>query len=162
MSLNKIIIGFIIILLLFSAVIIFQIKKAPPSTVTINNHTFNVQLATTLAQQEQGLSGIKSLPQNQGMLFIFNKPGSYAFWMKGMKFPLDIIFINNGKIVSITEDAPVFTSANESNPPVYLPSGPANQALEINAGISKENGFKSGDTVDEKLVTPTPTPTPKG
>lgn len=164
MSLNKIIIGFIVILLLFSAVIVLQIKKTPvpPSTVTIDNHTFNVQVQTTLAQQEQGLSGKTSLPQNQGMLFVFKTADRYAFWMKEMKFPLDIIFISNGKIVSISEDTPIPTTANENNLPVYVPPSPVNQVLEINAGISKLNGFHTGDTVDEKLITPTATPTPKG
>lgn len=153
MSLNKIIIGFIIILLLFSAVIVFQIKKTPvpPSTITIDNHTFNVQVQTTLAQQEQGLSGKTSLPQDQGMLFVFKTAQRYAFWMKDMKFPLDIIFINNGKIVSITENAPIPTSSNTNNLKVYLPPSPVNQVLEINAGISRLNGFISSDAVTEKL-----------
>ena len=101
MSLNKIIIGFIVILLVFSGFIVYQVNKnpTPASKVMINNHTFSVEIATTSAQQQQGLSGRNSLPQNQGMLFIFKTAGRYAFWMKGMKFPLDIIFINNNKIV---------------------------------------------------------------
>src|SRR5487761_657283 len=97
MSLNKIIIGFIIILLLFSGYILYQINQTPlpKSKVTIDNHTFMVEVATTSAQQQQGLSGRASLPQNQGMLFIFKTPDRYPFWMKGMKFSLDMIFINN-------------------------------------------------------------------
>jgi uncharacterized membrane protein (UPF0127 family) len=153
MSLNKIIIGFIVILLLFSAVIVLQIKRnpVPPSTITIDSHTFNVAVETTLAQQEQGLSGKASLPKNQGMLFNFTTTNRYAFWMKDMKFPLDIVFINNGKIVSISENVPVPTTSNENTPPVYLPTGPINQALEINAGVSKTDGFKTGDPVTVKL-----------
>jgi uncharacterized membrane protein (UPF0127 family) len=149
MSLNKIIIGFIVILLLFSAFVVLQIDKTPkpPSTITFDNQTYNVELAKTQAQQQQGLSGRNSLPQDQGMLFVFKTPDRYAFWMKGMKFPLDIIFINNNKIVTIYRNVPVPKDPKATNLPVYLPTQPANYALEINAGQALKHNFKNGDTV---------------
>src|SRR5216683_4936930 len=106
MSLNKIIIGFIIILLVFSGFILLQINKTPTpkSKVTIDNRTFSVEVATTSAQQQLGLSGRGGLAQDQGMLFIFKTADRYPFWMKDMKFPLDIIFINNNKIVQIFQN----------------------------------------------------------
>ncbi len=148
MSLNKIIIGFIIILLIFSGIIVFQINKnpAPKSKVTIDKHDFSVELETTSAQQQQGLSGRASLPKNQGMLFIFQTANRYPFWMKDMKFNLDIIFINNNKIVSIFQNVPAPKNAN-SKLPTYTPSSQANQVLELNAGTAKADGFKNGDTV---------------
>src|SRR6266550_6083274 len=121
MSLNKIIIGFIVILLLFSAFIVFQIDRSPtpPSKVTIDKHTFSVEIANTTVEQQQGLSGRNSLPQDQGMLFVFKKADLYAFWMKGMKFPLDMIFIKDNKIVSISQNVPVPSNPNDANLPVY-------------------------------------------
>ena len=153
MSLNKIIIGFIVILLLFSAFIVLQINKTPTpaAKVTIDNQTFSVEIATTSAEQQQGLSGRNSLPQDQGMLFIFKTPDRYAFWMKGMKFPLDIVFINKNKIVSISHDVPAPKDTNEANLPVYTPDSPADQALEINAGLAKKFDFQKGDDVGVKL-----------
>jgi uncharacterized membrane protein (UPF0127 family) len=154
MSLNKIIIGFIIILILFSAYILFVFNKsaaAPKSKVTIDSHTYSVELATTPAQQQQGLSGRASLQQNQGMLFIFPSANRYPFWMKDMKFPLDMIFINNDKIVAIFNNVPVPKGTNP-NLPTYTPSVPANQILEINAGQAKKYGFKDGDIVKETIV----------
>ncbi len=152
MSLNKIIIGFIVILLLFSGYIVFQINKTPipKSKVTIDNHTFLVETATTSAQQQQGLSGRLSLPQNQGMLFIFKTPDRYAFWMKNMQFPLDMIFINNNKIVTILQNIPKPTNS-KTTLPIYTPNSSANQVLEINAGLSKQYHFKNGDTVKVNL-----------
>ena len=93
MSLNKIIIGFIIILLIFSGIIVFQINKnpAPKSKVTIDKHDFAVELATNSAQQQLGLSGRANMPNNQGMLFIFQTANRYPFWMKDMKFNLDML-----------------------------------------------------------------------
>ena|SRR5258708_2106474 len=152
MSLNKIIIGFIVILLLFSAFIVLQIDKNPPQgKVTIDNQTFSIEVATTSAEQQKGLSGRNSLPQNQGMLFIFNTPDRYAFWMKGMKFPLDIIFIKDNKIVSISHNVPAPKDANESNLPIFTPASPANRALEINAGLASKYDFQKGDAVIIKL-----------
>ena len=151
MSLNKIIIGFIIILLIFSGFIVFQINKAQPkSKITIDNHDFAVELATTPAQQQQGLSSRASLPKNQGMLFIFQTANRYPFWMKDMKFNLDMIFINNNKIVAIFQNVPTPKNANATLP-TYAPSSPANEVLEVTAGTAKVDGFKAGDTVKATL-----------
>jgi uncharacterized membrane protein (UPF0127 family) len=152
MSLNKIIIGFIIILLIFSGIIVFELNHAsmPKSKVIIDKHTFSVETATTSAQQQQGLSGRASMPQNQGMLFIFTRAEPYPFWMKDMNFPLDMIFINNNKIVDIFQNVPQPKNSN-AKLPIYTPSASANQVLEINAGLSKADGFKKGDTVSVSL-----------
>lgn len=152
MSLNKIIIGFIAILLIFSGIIVLQLNNfsLPKSKITIDKHTFSVEVATTSAQQQQGLSGRASLPQNQGMLFVFAAPAPYPFWMKDMKFPLDMIFINNDKIVDIFQNVPQPKNSS-AKLPIYTPSAPANQVLEINAGLSKADGFKKGDTVSVSL-----------
>src|SRR6266567_4005667 len=120
MSLNKIIIGFIIILLLFSGYVLYQSNKTPlPKTkITVDNHVFSVEVATTSAQQQQGLSGRVSLPQNQGMLFIFTTAQRYPFWMKDMKFPLDMLFIHKNKLVTIFQNIPIPKTGN-TNLPVY-------------------------------------------
>src|SRR4026208_1251957 len=73
------------------------------STVTINGHTLNIEIAQTQIEREKGLSGRDTLPENSGMLFVFDKPDYYAFWMKDMKFPLDFIWIRDQKVVQITE-----------------------------------------------------------
>jgi len=153
MSLNKIIIGFIIILLLFSGFVLYQLNKTsvPPSKVIIDNHTFSVETATTSAQQQLGLSGRKSLPQDQGMLFIFPTAQRYPFWMKAMEFPLDMLYMNNNKIVTIFQNVPV-PQQDKTNLPVYVPNAPANQVLEINAGLAQKYNFKEGDSVSVKLV----------
>ncbi|HWY79637.1 MAG TPA: DUF192 domain-containing protein [Candidatus Sulfotelmatobacter sp.] len=148
MSINKIIIGFIIILLLFSGYIMYQINTTPlpKSRITIDNHSFLIEVATNSAQQQLGLSKRTTLPQNQGMLFIFKTPDRYAFWMKDMNFPLDLIFINNNKIVTIYQNVPEPKNGN-TNLPIYTPDESANQVFEINAGLSKQYGFKKGDSI---------------
>ncbi|HSW48448.1 MAG TPA: DUF192 domain-containing protein [Candidatus Saccharimonadales bacterium] len=158
MSLNKLIIIFGIILVIFAGIVFFQFSsktaqksnlKNISSTVKIKDHTFNVEVAKIPKDQQMGLSGIDSISDSEGMLFTFNTPDYYNFWMKDMKFPLDIIFIKDTKIVSIKENA-VAPSDNKSNPPIIKPAGAINTVLEINAGLSKKYDIKPGDSVEIK------------
>ncbi|MCL5438523.1 MAG: DUF192 domain-containing protein [Patescibacteria group bacterium] len=122
----------------------FPFMKTP--SVTIKSQKFSVTVAKTLKDTEIGLSEKTSLPQNQGMLFAFKDPGFYPFWMKKMKFPIDIIYINKNKIVTIFENAAV-PDPKTQQIPIYKPETQANMVLEINAGLSKKYGFKTGDEV---------------
>lgn len=61
-------------------------------TVEVKGQTFKVAIADTDEKRTKGLSGRDNLAQDQGMLFLFDKPGNYPFWMKDMRFPIDIIF----------------------------------------------------------------------
>jgi len=124
----------------------FSFTKSP--TITINGHNLQVTVAASRKEQEVGLSETTSLPQNQGMIFIFEKPDYYAFWMKNMKLPIDIIYIKNDKIVTIHNNA--VPPKGEENPIVYTPTEASDKVLEINAGLSEKYGFKKGDTVEIK------------
>lgn len=153
---NKIIVIFGIIFLIFLVVIVFfqvntksinkLLNKPATNTVNINGATFKVELAKTQKELAEGLSGRGSLPQDGGMLFVFDKPSYYFFWMRGMKFPLDIIFILNNKVVAVYEDLPP-ASVNEANPPQYGLDTASDRVLEINAGRARRNNIKVGDRV---------------
>jgi uncharacterized protein len=119
-------------------------KKAP--IVTINNHAFEVSVASSQKELEIGLSETKSLSENQGMIFLFEKPDYYSFWMKNMKFPIDIIYINQDKIVTIKDNVAPPKDNNEI-PAIYTSDEPSNRVLEIQAGLSKKYNFKKGDKV---------------
>jgi len=119
-------------------------KKA--STVTIADHSFRVTAASSQQEQEIGLSETKQLSQDQGMIFLFDKPDYYAFWMKNMKFPIDIIYINNDTIVTIKNNVQP-PKDNKESPIIYTPTGPADRVLEISAGLVEKYKFKNGDKV---------------
>ncbi len=152
MNLNKILIAVVVIIIIFAAIFFFQFYKpgTPKTTVTIEGHTFTVEVAQTPAELEKGLSGRNSLPDDQGLLFTFAKAGNHAFWMKDMKFAIDIIFIDKDKIVSIAENATPPKSPQEKLT-VYTPGQPVDKVLEIKAGLSKKYGFKAGDSVNVAL-----------
>lgn len=119
-------------------------KKTP--TATINNQAFNLKVAKTNEEKQTGLSNLSSLPQDQGMIFPFGKPDYYSFWMRDMKFPIDIIYIKENKIVTIYENLQPPKTKGET-PPIYRPDEPSDTVLEINAGLSKKYNFKKGDAV---------------
>lgn len=125
----------------FSFIPLFSNKK-----ITIDDHTFNLLIANDDKSRQIGLSNRKSLDQNQGMLFIFPKKSIYSFWMKNTQIPLDMIFINDNKIVYIVKNAPPQAGKN-GKLPVYTPSTEGNYVLEINGGLSDKYKFKNGDTV---------------
>jgi uncharacterized membrane protein (UPF0127 family) len=81
--------------------------------VIIAGVRLSVEVADTPAERGRGLSGREMLPENSGMLFVFDTPGRYGFWMYGMKFPLDIIWIDERlRVVYFVENAqPISTTA---------------------------------------------------
>jgi uncharacterized protein len=103
-----------------------------------------VEVADTGEKRSRGLAGRDGLEENRGMWFRFDQPGQYGFWMKGMKFPLDFIWIADNKVVEITES--VLVDVSES-PKVYQPQQPIDAMLEVNAGWVNRNGVKIGDRV---------------
>jgi uncharacterized membrane protein (UPF0127 family) len=116
-------------------------------SVKIAGQNVKVDLALTDREQIQGLSGKIGLGENEGMLFIFNSPGKYPFWMKDMNFPIDIIWLSEGmKVVYIKKDA-----RPELYPETYGPEpddGNAKYVLEVVSGFSDKNNLKVGDSVE--------------
>lgn len=134
----------IIAVLLGIFTIWYYIRNPLTATVTINNTTYNVDVAVTPREKELGLGGRKSLPQNKGMLFGHDHKEQFSYWMKGMNFPIDIIWIRDNQIVDISHSVPVVTG---SYFPSYQPRESVNKVLEINAGEAKLRGFVIGDLV---------------
>lgn len=148
-----IIILVILVVLLIIGVFFFgNIRNIPfiskQSTVIVAGHTFIVEVAQTATQKEKGLSGRSSLAADHGMYFPFDTPGFYAFWMKDMKFPLDIVYISRGKVIAVYRNV-----APKPNPynTVVKPNQPADSVLEINAGIAQKDGITNGSTVTTNL-----------
>ena len=117
---------------------VFDIKY-----VRIAGQEIKVDLAITPAEQEQGLSGRSALAEDEGMLFVFNQPGKYLFWMKDMNFAIDMIWITEDmSVVYIKKNA-----LPELYPETYGPDTPALYVLEVPAGFSDKHNLKVGDRV---------------
>jgi uncharacterized protein len=114
-----------------------------PKTVIIGNYRVIVEIVETAADRSQGLSGRESLEIGKGMLFVFENSGIYGFWMKDMNFPIDIVWIDEERlIVGISHQV-----EPESYPEVYYPARSVKYVLEIPAGEALSQGLSVGDVV---------------
>lgn len=116
--------------------------KSGPS-VEIGGKTYSVELAETPEQQEKGLMFRDSMPEDHGMLFIFDDSALRGFWMKNCKFPQDMLFFDGDmRLISVQKRVPACTV----DPcPSYSSGAPAKYVLELNAGQADKLGVQSGD-----------------
>lgn len=112
------------------------------STAIINKLNINIEIVTTTADMNKGLSDRKVLDQNSGMLFIYDNYNVPKYWMEGVNFPLDIVWIKDNRIVGFEQNVPV---ASTGTLPRYSPKEPINRVLELNAGFIQQNEIKVGD-----------------
>ncbi|NCN58837.1 hypothetical protein COW99_03555 [Candidatus Roizmanbacteria bacterium CG22_combo_CG10-13_8_21_14_all_38_20] len=123
--------------------------KQATQTIKIGDEQLEVEIMQTLEDQKQGLSGRSTLPQNHGMLFVYSNPAIYKFWMKDMLFPIDIIWISNGKVIeTIANIPPPEQNVDINQLPIYSPTKPVTGVLEVNAGYVKKHNIITGDQVE--------------
>ena len=113
--------------------------------VCLKDTCVQAEIADSESKRRLGLMFRKSLPENQGMLFSFDRENNYSFWMKNMQFPLDIIYISKDKrIVDIKIDvSPCKDDSCES----LVPLAKSKYVLEVNSGFSQKNKIAIGDKV---------------
>jgi uncharacterized membrane protein (UPF0127 family) len=145
---------FILILmsLALTAVACNQAQLEPPTnfksgTVKLADKTLSVEIAETEALRAQGLSNRVSMPEDHGMLFIFQIPGKHTFWMKDTNFPLDFIWIKDGKITEITPNAKTEPGIADDKLTRYTPQNDVDSVLEVNGGWTGRNQLRVGDSV---------------
>ena len=143
---NIIILFLIAALIVLSAAVLLAWRlTAPPITlVEIDQQTIRAETANNPLAQYRGLSDRPSLCLNCGMLFNFSDLQDREFVMRDMKFPLDIIFIANDRIIKIAADLPP-----EGDKPshIYKSDGPADKVLEVSGGYAAQKGIAVGDRV---------------
>lgn len=107
---------------------------------TAGHHRIDAEVARTTAARAKGLGGRSCIGPDQGMLFVFNRPATYSFWMKDMRFPLDIIWISaRHRVVGIKTNV-----SPASFPKTFQNYIPAQYVLEIGAGRAAELGLHDG------------------
>jgi len=118
--------------------------------VRVEELVFPVELADSPDKRIRGLSGRASLDARTGMLFIFEKPERFRFWMREMEIPLDIVWIgSNCEVVDVSEDVPFPAPETPLDElPRYSPESRAKFVLEINAGEAADLGLGIGDKVE--------------
>lgn len=141
---RKFVIPVIIGITLCTAMIIFAMTSQNNlRTLTVNNTEIAIEFATSSQEKSRGLCCRDTLPENQGMLFVYDRPGDYGFWMKDTRIPLDMYWINQEKEIVHIEHSVVPSSYPKS----YRSPKPAQYILETNAGFAKQHNIQVGDPV---------------
>jgi uncharacterized membrane protein (UPF0127 family) len=106
------------------------------------DHSFTIEVASTNQERALGLMFRRSLPENGGMLFLYDRPQPAAMWMKNTLIPLDMVFISaDGTVHRIEQNAEPHSTA-------LIPSeGPVVAVLELNGGEAAKIRLKRGDKV---------------
>jgi len=110
--------------------------------VQIGDQLIQLEVARTVEQQSMGLMYRSSLDANHGMLFPFSPPRPVSFWMKNVVIDLDMVFLRNGQVVSVSGNVP---PCKAEPCPVYGPKDPIDQVIELRGGRAVELGIKPGD-----------------
>lgn len=113
--------------------------------IAVGGVKFKIEIADSSLEQARGLSGRESLAEDAGMLFVFGGKSIRSFWMAGMHFPLDIVWISGNRVVGISENLPPATAGNVQ---IYNSPEPVDRVLEINAGLADKLGISVGDLVE--------------
>ncbi|PID32490.1 hypothetical protein CR970_00245 [Candidatus Saccharibacteria bacterium] len=111
--------------------------------LVVGAEVFSLEVAETEEARIRGLSGRTTLASDAGMFFKFEKVGMHCFWMRDMKFALDIIWLDsNNSVVHIEQSAqPV------SYPDTFCPDAAVASAVELPAGSAARVGIELGDTL---------------
>lgn len=136
-----------IIVVVFITANVLSRGQAKYRQVFIGDHKITAELALTSEQITAGLSGRDQLAEDQGMLFVFDGYYIPKFWMKNMKFPLDIIWIKDDIVAGTAKDLP---PAGETPEQTYEPLTFINYVLEVPAGYVDKYEIKIGDKVEIK------------
>ena len=125
--------------------VIFETTSLTYAGVDGTQENLRVEVASTPEQSERGLGYRDALPDDAGMLFDLHETRVPQFWMKGMRFPLDIVWIGEDKrVVSITQDVPAQPGATDAELVRVSPAAAVRYVLEINAGAASRHGLLPG------------------
>lgn len=113
--------------------------------ITIGDKKYKVEIADTPEKQKKGLMGRKSLPSNQGMLFVYDEPQDMSYWMKDTSISLDIIFIDDDmEVVSVKQGQPMSEEPITENDVQYV------LEVNINSGIEEGDQLVIEDSDDNE------------
>ncbi len=146
-----------IVISLLSMAVVFQLASAnfsellqvrKQALVAINGQLIQAGVASSPETRYRGLSGVTSICETCGLLFVFPDSQERFFVMRDMLFPIDIVFIEGGVVSHVESNLqPDPPGTNEQSRPLYASQGRADRVLELPAGYASKNQIKRGDQI---------------
>jgi len=122
-----------------------QPQDLPATTLHVGMHNIRAQLAQTPQQRQIGLMFRQSMPNHEGMLFVFEQPATQCFWMRNTLIPLSAAFLSeDGTVVNLVDMKPQSDDSHCSTRPVRY-------VLEMNQGWFAKRGVKAGTRISGEL-----------
>ena len=122
---------------------VHSISSEPEAEALIAPPSVTFELADTNGERERGLSGRAEVPPSYAMLFVFDTPASYGFWMKDMRVAIDIVWLDEHHVVTKVDEAVLPSTF----PTLFYPPYPTRYVLETAAGQAKVLGWVPGASV---------------
>lgn len=116
--------------------------QPPTARLQVGGHTLSLEIAKSDAARERGLGGRKSMPGNKGMVFIFDSAARQCFWMKGMEFPLDMVFMNAHRQITA-----IHPNISPKTYPKNYCADNTKYVIELNAGEAARLHLHQGQTL---------------
>lgn len=134
----------LLLVVIFLVAIFSFITSSQACAFRLDDKCMKLERAAMPEARQHGLSNREYLPRHEGMLFIFNEPGEHCFWMKDMKFSIDIIWLDQDKkVVDIKENV-----APDTYPNSFCPTSLSKYVVEVNAGVTRQAGLGVGSAID--------------
>jgi uncharacterized protein len=144
-----------------SSVLVAGCGAAPPDSSVLTSQQFSdrQQIVLEIGEHQLSVEAVTAQPSiilglgerdsigSDGMLFMLGRREPATFWMRGMRFGLDMIWIDNGTITGITASVPAPENPAAFDLPTYASPGPVTHVLELAAGRAEALGLQAGDTV---------------
>jgi uncharacterized membrane protein (UPF0127 family) len=124
----------------------------PVTTVRIGDDVILAEVPHTPHDRARGLGERDFLPPDRGMLFVFDFEYPHAFWMRGMRFPLDFVWISaDRRVAEVTTEVRPEPGLPEAELKLHRPRASVLYVLEVNAGVVEDLDIRVGERVEFKL-----------
>ena len=140
---QKIITIVITVFAVIALILPFALARPATATLRFGQQTYALNIVTSKVAQERGLGDRESIARDRGMLFVFDTAAVQCFWMKDMRFPIDIIWLNSAKKVT-------YVAANvapDTYPQKFCGDASTKYVVELNAGEAMHAGIRVGQQV---------------
>ena len=111
--------------------------------ILFTNNTADAEVSVSRKKRKRGLAGRMKLAENEGMLFVYPESSKHGIWAKGMKFPINVIWIDGNQISAIKTLNPHLKDIDWCRPDTV-----SEFVLEVNSGFCEKNNIKIGDPVE--------------
>ena len=112
--------------------IVALVQQPAPATLQLGEGKFSLRVARTDSERERGLSGTAELPSTEALAFVFPTSDRWGIWMKDMRYPIDIIWLDDSKVVRHIEQR---VQPNTYPAKTFQPNDPAKYVIELKAGV---------------------------